>query len=145
MKKQTKDLEQIAQQDVDCIMLTGKNVKHVTKSEILEAALKCRAEAIEAHKKHEESIGEIFELSEKLQIAKENQRRENFTEVPTEEFNDVIADVTLISSKLRRIVLDRVNGIDKQDLILDCFQAAERVHSFCIGRANASSEVTEGY
>lgn len=145
MKKQTKDLEQIAQQDVDCIMLTGKNVKHVTKSEILEAALKCRAEAIEAHKKHEESIGEIFELSEKLQLAKENQRREDFTEVPTEELNDVIADVTLISSKLRRIVLDRVNGIDKQDLILDCFQAAERVHSFCIGRANASSEVTEGY
>lgn len=145
MKKQTKDLEKIAQQDVDCIMLTGKNVKHVTKSEILEAALKCRAEAIEAHKKHEESIGEIFELSEKLQIAKENQRREDFTEVPTEELNDVIADVTLISSKLRRIVLDRVNGIDKQDLILDCFQAAERVHSFCIGRANASSEVTEGY
>lgn len=145
MKKQTKDLEQIAQQDVDCIMLTGKNVKHVTKSEILEAALKCRAEAIEAHKKHEESIGEIFELNEKLQIAKENQRREDFTEVPTEELNDVIADVTLISSKLRRIVLDRVNGIDKQDLILDCFQAAERVHSFCIGRANASSEVAEEY
>lgn len=145
MKKQTKDLEQIAQQDVDCIMLTGKNVKHVTKSEILEAALKCRAEAIEAHKKHEESIGEIFKLSEKLQLAKENQRRENFTEVPTEEFNDVIADVTLISSKLRRIVLDRVNGIDKQDLILDCFQAAERVHSFCIGRANTSSEVAKEY
>lgn len=145
MKKQTKDLEKIAQQDVDCIMLTGKNVKHVTKSEILEAALKCRAEAIEAHKKHEETIGEIFELSEKLQLAKENQRREDFTEVPTEELNDVIADVTLISSKLRRIVLDRVNGIDKQDLILDCFQAAERVHCFCIGRANASSEVAEEY
>lgn len=145
MKKQTKDLEQIAQQDVDCIMLTGKNVKHVTKSEILEAALKCKAEAIEAHKKHEESIGEIFELSEKLQLAKENERRENFTEVPTEEFNDAIKDIERVSKMLRKIVLDRVDGIDKQDLILDCFQAAERVHCFCIGRANASSEVAEEY
>lgn len=52
MKKQTKDLEQIAQQDVDCIMLTGKNVKHVTKSEILEAALKVQGRSHRSSQKN---------------------------------------------------------------------------------------------
>lgn len=145
MNKRTEQMEKISQAEVDCIIYTGKDFKHVTKLELVEALRKESEAAASANNRAEDYSAKNVELQRELKKAKENERRENFTEVPTEEFNDVIKDIEQVSKMLRKIVLDRVDGIDKQDLILDCFQAAERVHSFCIGRANASSEVAEEY
>jgi len=145
MNKRTEQMEKISQAEVDCIIYTGKDFKHVTKLELVEALRKESEAAASANNRAEAYSAKNVELQHELKKAKENERRENFTEVPTEEFNDAIKDIERVSEKLRKIVLDRVDGIDKQDLILDCFQAAERVHCFCIDRANASSEVAEEY
>lgn len=145
MNKRTEQMEKISQAEVDCIIYTGKDFKHVTKLELVEALRKESEAAASANNRAEAYSAKNVELQHELKKAKENERRENFTEVPTEEFNDAIKDIERVSKMLRKIVLDRVDGIDKQDLILDCFQAAERVHCFCIGRANASSEVAEEY
>lgn len=145
MNKRTEQMEKISQAEVDCVIYTGKDFKHVTKTELIEALRKESEAVAKANEMVEKFSLENVDLQRKLNKAKNNARRENFTEVPTEEFNDVIKDIEQVSKMLRKIVLDRVDGIDKQDLILDCFQAAERVHSFCIGRANVSSEVAEEY
>lgn len=145
MNKRTEQMEKISQAEVDCIIYTGKDFKHVTKLELVEALRKESEAAACANNRAEAYSAKNVELQRELKNANENARRENFTEVPTEEFNDVINDVKIVSEKLRKVVLDRVNGFEKRDLLMDCFQAVERVHSFCIGRANASSAVAEEY
>lgn len=145
MKDKIEKMKPISQTDVDCIMLTGKATKYVTKAQIVEAGIMYRNNFEDAAHNAEKSLSEISELAKELKKLHENQRREDFTEVPTEELNDVITDVRYISENLRKIVLDRVDNNHKADLLMDCFQAVERVHAFCISRANASIDTIKEY
>jgi len=145
MKKKTDKMEEIAQLDVDCVMLTGKDLKHTTKADLIAVCNKHRKINQHAAENAIKSLEELTELKKDLKTLRNNQRRPGFTEVPTEEFNDVIDDVKAVSEMLRKIVLDRVDGYDKKELLMDCFQAVERVHSFCIGRANASENTVKEY
>ena len=132
MKKPTEQLKTISQKEVNKIFGNVlDNLKHVTKIELADQLTKISIE-------NEKLKDELHATATAMAELRKNTRHKGYVEVPVEELGDVIDDVKSIRMDIENIVLDRVEKSTKERLLMQDMRAIERIHSFCIGRANAS-------
>ena len=121
MKKQTQNMEQISQADVDCIVMTGKDLKHISKVELVE------------------SLRTLTDANKEINHLKKHQLKDGYTAVPTEELGDCLEDAKTSIRQLRSVLSDEVPGYSKTQAIMDVLQQLTRIEAFCIGRCNAAN------